>query len=59
MSQLFLLQDEMRKNSEKLKQELSEKVAERDHASAKAQELQKWLNQSQEGKDSLPFHYDT
>ncbi|XP_077191292.1 centrosome-associated protein CEP250 isoform X2 [Paroedura picta] len=42
--------DEIRKNSEKLKQELNEKEAESNRINAKAQELQKWLNQSQEEK---------
>lgn len=39
----------MRKNSEKLKQELSEKEVEKDRVNAKVQELQKWFDQSQEG----------
>ncbi|XP_063153373.1 centrosome-associated protein CEP250 isoform X2 [Candoia aspera] len=46
-----LERDEARKNSEKLKQELSEREAERVRISAKAEELQKWLNQSQEEKN--------
>ncbi|XP_025022925.1 centrosome-associated protein CEP250 [Python bivittatus] len=43
--------DEARKNSEKLKQELSEKESERVRITAKAEELQKWLNQCQEEKN--------
>ncbi|XP_034270022.1 centrosome-associated protein CEP250 isoform X1 [Pantherophis guttatus] len=42
--------DEARKNSEKLKQELSEKETERIRINAKAEELQKWLNQCEEEK---------
>lgn len=45
----FLWQDEARKNSEKLKQELSEKETERIRINARAEELQKWLNQCEEG----------
>lgn len=47
------LQDEMRKNFEKLKHELCEKEVERDRVNAKVLELQKWLDQSQEGKTFL------
>ncbi|XP_026553497.1 centrosome-associated protein CEP250 isoform X3 [Pseudonaja textilis] len=42
--------DEARKNSEKLKQELSEKETERIRINAKAEELEKWLSQCQEEK---------
>lgn len=45
----FFWQDEARKTSEKLKQELSEKETERIRINAKAEELQKWLDQCQEG----------
>ncbi|XP_070601063.1 centrosome-associated protein CEP250 isoform X2 [Erythrolamprus reginae] len=48
--QVHLELDEAKKNSDKLQQELSEKETERIRVNAKAEELQKWLNQCQDEK---------